>query len=60
ENTEAPQTREAHAGDSIAPALADDGDGVGLRVAESVAAAVAIAAGGSVLLIRWRRRATAG
>ena len=63
ENTEDPQTREsgqAHAGDSIAPALADDGDGMGLRVAEIVAAAVAIAAGGSVLLIWWRRRATAG
>ena len=63
ENLEDPQTGEsgqAHAGDSIAPEIADDGDGMGLRVAESVAAAVAIAAGGSVLLIWWRRRATAG
>ncbi|MCI0778274.1 MAG: zf-HC2 domain-containing protein [Chloroflexi bacterium] len=46
-------------GIAAAPA-ADDGNNVGLRVAESVAAAVALTAGGSVLLIWWRRRATAG
>ena len=44
-------------GDNIALELADDGGSTGLRVAESVAAAVAIAATGSVLLI-WRRNRT--
>ena len=49
-----------HQGGIAAAPAADDGNTVGLRVAESVAAAVALTAGGSVLLIWWRRRATAG
>ncbi len=51
---------QAFSGDNIALELADDGSSTGLRVAESVAAAVAIAATGAVLLIWRRNRTTAG
>ena len=51
----------AYAGNGKAPALVDDdGGSTGLRVAESIAGAVAIAAAGSVLLIWWRRKSTVG
>jgi hypothetical protein len=58
ENEEEPANAPEGDGEgSIAPSLADeDGDSTGLRVAQIVAGAVAIAAAGSLGFIWWRRR----